>query len=132
MNLRLSERLRQARLDAGLTQAKLAEATGRTQAYISKFERGQLRLDVSDFIILTRELEIDASDLLQELAELPPDIKVIPRYAPPPLPPLPPEATKWSGKQFLEWMGSVKASTDEPKRTKKPASRRVKGKAKPR
>ena len=122
MNLRLSERLRQARLDFGMTQAELARETGRTQAYISKFERGQLRLDVSDYIIFTKVLKVDAHELLDELAKKPPDMKVVPRYTPP-LPPLPADAANWTGKQFLEWMAEVNKWVDENSGTPKVGSR---------
>ena len=47
LNARLSEIMKSARLDAGITQVERARATGRTQAYISKFERGQLRFDLT-------------------------------------------------------------------------------------
>ena len=40
------ERLRQARLDAGLEQKQVADRLGRTQSYISKIESGQRRIDV--------------------------------------------------------------------------------------
>ncbi|MBI5456852.1 helix-turn-helix transcriptional regulator [Candidatus Kaiserbacteria bacterium] len=39
------ERLRQARLDADLTQAEAAKKLGCTQSYISKIESGELRVD---------------------------------------------------------------------------------------
>lgn len=67
--------MKQARLDAGVTQVELAQATGRTQAYISKFERGQLRLDVTDLLAFTRYLRIDPHRVLDELMaepEMPP------------------------------------------------------------
>lgn len=38
--------LRRAREDAGITQAGLAESIDETQSYVSKVERGELRLDV--------------------------------------------------------------------------------------
>lgn len=38
--------LRQVRLDAGLTQLELAERLGVTQAFVSKSERGDRRIDV--------------------------------------------------------------------------------------
>lgn len=38
--------LRQVRLQAGLTQAQLAERIGETQSYISKYESGEQRLDL--------------------------------------------------------------------------------------
>jgi transcriptional regulator with XRE-family HTH domain len=38
--------LRQARLDAGLTQGVLAHRLGRNQSFVSKLERGERRVDV--------------------------------------------------------------------------------------
>lgn len=38
--------LSQARKDAGITQAKLAERLGETQSFVSKCERGERRLDI--------------------------------------------------------------------------------------
>ena len=42
----LTVRLKQARLDSGLSQAQVAKALGTTQSHISKAESGQRRLDV--------------------------------------------------------------------------------------
>ena len=67
VNRRLALRLKAARLDRGMTQVELAAATERTQAYISKFEAGQLRLDVADFLLFTRCLGLDPHQVLDEL-----------------------------------------------------------------
>ncbi len=40
------ERLRKARLDAGLTQVQAAKKIGRPQSHISNIESGQQRVDV--------------------------------------------------------------------------------------
>ena len=40
------KRLRQARLDAGMTQADVAERLKRPQSFISKCESGERRVDV--------------------------------------------------------------------------------------
>lgn len=40
------ERLKNARLEAGLGQIEVAKELGRTQSYISKIESGQRRFDV--------------------------------------------------------------------------------------
>lgn len=40
------ERLRKARLDAGLDQVKAGKLLGKTQSYISKVESGQRRIDI--------------------------------------------------------------------------------------
>jgi transcriptional regulator with XRE-family HTH domain len=42
------ERLRQARGDANLTQVQVAAALGRTQAFVSKCELGERRIDPID------------------------------------------------------------------------------------
>lgn len=42
----LVERLKKARIDAGLNQIEAAELLGKTQSYISKIESGQRRIDV--------------------------------------------------------------------------------------
>ena len=41
------ERLKSARLEAGLDQAEVAKILGRTQPHISKIEAGQRRLDIT-------------------------------------------------------------------------------------
>ncbi len=40
------ERLRKARLDAGLTQTQVAKKLGHHQSYVSKIESGERRVDV--------------------------------------------------------------------------------------
>lgn len=42
----LVEKLKQARIDAGLDQDEVAKLLGKTQSYISKVESGQRRVDV--------------------------------------------------------------------------------------
>lgn len=48
---RFLDRLRQARLDAGLTQAEVAERLGRPQSYVSKSESGERRVDVVELAV---------------------------------------------------------------------------------
>jgi len=43
---KIAERLKNARLEAGLGQVEVAEKLGRTQSYLSKIESGQRRFDV--------------------------------------------------------------------------------------
>lgn len=52
----LRKLLTQARKDAGLTQAVLAHRLGRRQAYISRIERGERRIDVVEFLDLAHAL----------------------------------------------------------------------------
>jgi transcriptional regulator with XRE-family HTH domain len=55
----------QARLDSGLTQTQIAEKLGKPQSYISKYERGERRLDFTEFIDLVDILEIDIASFIQ-------------------------------------------------------------------
>jgi len=51
---KLIERLRQARLEAGLTQVEAGKKLKKPQAYISKIERGERRLDAVELDELAR------------------------------------------------------------------------------
>lgn len=42
--------IRKARLDAGLTQAKLAKKLNKPQSYVAKYEIGERRLDVIELL----------------------------------------------------------------------------------
>lgn len=46
------ERLRQARLEAGLTQSEVADALRKPQSFVSKCETGERRVDVVELQIL--------------------------------------------------------------------------------
>ncbi|OGH74752.1 MAG: hypothetical protein A2748_02380 [Candidatus Wildermuthbacteria bacterium RIFCSPHIGHO2_01_FULL_45_20] len=51
---KLIQRLRQARLEAGLTQVEAGKKLKKPQAYISKIERGERRLDAVELNELAR------------------------------------------------------------------------------
>ncbi len=71
INQKLRQLMNEARRKAGMTQAELAKATGRTQAYISKFEHGHLRLDVEDFLSFCSALKLEPKSIISELNTLP-------------------------------------------------------------
>jgi transcriptional regulator with XRE-family HTH domain len=50
-----------------MTQAELAAKLSRPQSYVSKFERGERRLDVVEFLEVSDAMGIDAFDLLRQL-----------------------------------------------------------------
>lgn len=59
--------LKSARLNADFSQAKLAQLIGQRQQFVSKYENGERRLDVVEFVDIARELGIDWKDVLRDL-----------------------------------------------------------------
>ena len=51
---KLIQKLRQARLEAGFTQVEVGKKLKKPQAYISKIERGERRIDVVELDELAR------------------------------------------------------------------------------
>lgn len=56
-----------AREKAGLTQAKLAKRLKRPQSFVAKYEIGERRLDVIEFMKIIRVLRADPAKLLRAL-----------------------------------------------------------------
>ncbi len=56
-----------ARKSANLTQAELAKRLSRPQSFVSKYERGERRLDVVEFLEVAKSLGMDPADLIKEL-----------------------------------------------------------------
>lgn len=59
----------EARHKSGLTQAELAEAIGRPQSFVSKYETGERRLDVVEFVRITSILRVDPARLIRILRD---------------------------------------------------------------
>ncbi|MGE0703775.1 MAG: multiprotein-bridging factor 1 family protein [Vicinamibacterales bacterium] len=57
----------EARQNAGLTQVALAKKLGRPQSFVSKFERGERRLDVIEFLEVARALSVDPVRIIADL-----------------------------------------------------------------
>ncbi len=57
-HLLLIETLRAARKRAGLTQQTLADQLGRPQSFVAKYENGERRLDVIEFVTLSRIFDV--------------------------------------------------------------------------
>ena len=53
-----------ARKEKGLQQVDVAERLGKTQSFVSKYERGERRLDFCEFIEVVAALEIDPIDFI--------------------------------------------------------------------
>jgi transcriptional regulator with XRE-family HTH domain len=63
----LRDFLTEARKSQGLSQEALAEKLGRLQTFVSKYERGERRLDVVELLDVTDALQLDASKLIRQL-----------------------------------------------------------------
>ena len=56
--------LRNARERQKLSQAELAQRLGRRQQFVSKYESGERRLDIIEFVDIATHLQIAWKDLL--------------------------------------------------------------------
>ena len=64
---KLRELLIAARKKAGLTQQDVADALGRPQSFVAKYEGGERRLDVVEFLQLAEVLGADPRRILRAL-----------------------------------------------------------------
>ena len=58
-----------ARKSAGLTQHELAKRLRRPQSFVAKYEGGERRVDVLEFIEICKALEADPNKLLKVLLQ---------------------------------------------------------------
>lgn len=56
-----------ARERQGLTQAELATRLGKPQSFVSKYESGERRLDVVEFVSVCEALGVEATALFQSV-----------------------------------------------------------------
>lgn len=63
----LRSRLVEARRSTGISQSETAMRLGKPQSFVSKYERGERRLDVVEFLAVSDALGIDPFKLLREL-----------------------------------------------------------------
>ena len=54
----------------GVTQTELAKRLGKPQSFVAKYEGGERRLSVIEFIEIAEALQVRSSDLLDELHEI--------------------------------------------------------------
>ncbi|HEX9947770.1 MAG TPA: helix-turn-helix transcriptional regulator [Allosphingosinicella sp.] len=64
---KLCQLLIEAREAAGLNQTQLGKAVGRSQSFVSNYERAQRRLDLPDLVLVCRAMGIDPVELLRKL-----------------------------------------------------------------
>jgi transcriptional regulator with XRE-family HTH domain len=59
--------LKEARASAGITQTELSKLLGKPQSFVSKYERGERRLDVIEFLQVTNRLGADPHAVLRKV-----------------------------------------------------------------
>jgi transcriptional regulator with XRE-family HTH domain len=64
----LCKLLYDARMKAGLTQDDVAKRLNRPQSYVSKYESGERRLDVIEFVRVATVLKVAPEELVKRLA----------------------------------------------------------------
>ncbi len=64
---RLLTLLVEARQKVGITQQELADKLKRPQSFVSKFEHGERRIDVIEFLQISRAIGADAIALIRTL-----------------------------------------------------------------
>jgi transcriptional regulator with XRE-family HTH domain len=64
---KLCQLLIEAREAAGLNQTNLGKAVGRSQSFVSNYERAQRRLDLPDLILVCRTIGVEPGELLRKL-----------------------------------------------------------------
>jgi transcriptional regulator with XRE-family HTH domain len=60
----------QARLKMGVTQAELAQRLEKPQSFVSKYEKGERRLDVIEFVTVCKTLKVDARKIFNRVLRL--------------------------------------------------------------
>ena len=63
----LTALLIEARKEAGLTQQQVADRLKKTQPFVAKYESGERRLDVIEFLAVCRALRKSSSEILGRL-----------------------------------------------------------------
>jgi transcriptional regulator with XRE-family HTH domain len=61
------ESLRRARKRAGLSQERVAERLGEHQSFVSRYETGERRLDVVEFLAVAEALRMDPAAHIKRL-----------------------------------------------------------------
>jgi transcriptional regulator with XRE-family HTH domain len=59
--------MRDVRISAKLSQVELAQRLGRPQSFVSKYESGERRLDVIEFIVICQAIGVDPEKLIKKL-----------------------------------------------------------------
>lgn len=57
------------RNESGLTQQALSKHLGKPQSYVSKYENGERRLDVIEFLTIAKALKMDPCDVIRKMEQ---------------------------------------------------------------
>jgi len=66
---RFRQMLVEARMSANLSQVEVAKSLDRPQSYVSKYERGERRLDVVEFLEVAEVLGVDPIRFIRRLQQ---------------------------------------------------------------
>lgn len=64
----------EARKQAGLSQRELADRLGKPRSFVSKLESRERRLDIVEFVALTRALGLDTAMVAGQIADALPSL----------------------------------------------------------
>ena len=65
--LKIANLLRDLRLERDLRQTDIAERLGETQSYVSRYEKGEQRLDLVELRAICRALQVSLSEVVARL-----------------------------------------------------------------
>ena len=63
----VTDLLKELRKDAGITQVQMAEMLGQTQSLFSKYERGEVRLDVIQLRTIAQKLGLTLTQFAERI-----------------------------------------------------------------
>lgn len=69
----LLSRLIEARDNANLSQAQLAEILGKPASFVGKYELGERRLDVIELLVILKSLKADPVEFLNDVKDQAPE-----------------------------------------------------------
>jgi len=65
---RFTALLREAREKSGLSQVEVAEKIGRPQSFVSKYESGERRIDVCEYLDICKSIGINPITIIDKLS----------------------------------------------------------------